>query len=227
MCGRFTTRLTPAELVEAFGLAGVEEAPARALPARFNISPRQDVPVVTNQGPRLLRAFRWGLVPWWAKDLRTGDRLINARIESLGQRPAFRAGERNRCLVLADGFYEWKRERGRKQPFFFELEGAAPFAFAGIWDRWHEPAGTTLHSCLLLTQAATGEVARVHDRMPIVLPRRLYETWLSPEAVPLAVWKERLRKLSPPFRSRRVSPYVNVAEHEGPGCLAPPPASPG
>ena len=226
MCGRFTTRLTPAELVQAFGLAGVDESVAGALPVRFNIAPRQMVPVVSNHGPRVLRAFRWGLVPWWAKDIKTGDRLINARVETLGQRPAFRAGERNRCLVLADGFYEWKHEAGRKLPFFFELEGGAPFAFAGMWDRWHDPAGETLHSCVLLTRSSVGEVARVHDRMPIVLPRRLYDTWLEPGPVPLSEWRRRLRDLEPPFIARPISTYVNVVEHEGPECLAAPPPSP-
>jgi putative SOS response-associated peptidase YedK len=222
MCGRFTTRLTPAELVEAFGLAGMDEALAQALPPRFNVAPRQPVPVVTNHGPRLLRAFRWGLVPWWAKDVRAGDRLINARLETLGQRPAFRSGEKNRCLVLADGFYEWKREGPRKLPFFFELEGAAPFAFAGLWDSWRTPEGDTLHTCLLLTQPALGAVAPVHGRMPVVLPKRLYPTWLTPEAVPLDSWRATLAGLEPPFLARPVSTYVNAAAHEGPDCLAAP-----
>jgi putative SOS response-associated peptidase YedK len=222
MCGRFTTRLTPAELVEAFGLAGLDDALAQALPPRFNVAPRQSVPVVTNHGPRLLRAFRWGLVPWWAKDVRAGDRLINARIETLGERPAFRSGEKNRCLVLADGFYEWKREGPRKLPFFFELQGGAPFAFAGLWDRWRTPEGDTLHSCLLLTQPAAGVVASVHDRMPVVLPKRLYEDWLTPAAVPLDSWQPRLSRLVPPFLARPVSTFVNIAAHEGPECLAAP-----
>jgi putative SOS response-associated peptidase YedK len=223
MCGRFTTRLTPAELIEAFGLAGGDEALSEALPPRFNVAPRQPVPVVTNQGPRILRAFRWGLVPWWAKDVRTGDRLINARIETLAQRPAFRIGAKNRCLVLADGFYEWKHEGPRKQPFFFELAGGAPFAFAGLWDRWRDPDGQVLHSCVLLTQPAVGEMVRVHDRMPVVLPKRLYDVWLAPGAVPLDGWKKRLGRLEPPFLARPVSTYVNTVAHEGPECLLPEP----
>jgi putative SOS response-associated peptidase YedK len=224
MCGRFTTRLTPMELIEAFGLAGLDAAQPESLPVRFNIAPRQPVPVVTNQAPRTLQAFRWGLVPWWAKDLRAGDRLINARIETLGERRAFASGERHRCLVLADGFYEWKRAGARKQPFFFELPGSVPFAFAGLWDRWRDTAtGGTVHSCVLLTQAAAGTVASVHDRMPVVLPKRLYTSWLAPEAVPLVHWQTEFAGLEPPFVARPVSTYVNTAAHEGPECLLPAP----
>jgi putative SOS response-associated peptidase YedK len=225
MCGRFTTRLTPAELIEAFGLAGMDAAQQEALPPRFNIAPRQPVPVVTNQAPRTLQAFRWGLVPFWAKDLRAGDRLINARLETVGERRAFATGERHRCLVLADGFYEWKREGARKQPFFFELPGGAPFAFAALWDRWREAKGAeAVYSCVLLTQAATGTVASVHDRMPVVLPQRLYESWLSPGAIPLSHWQTEFTGLAPPpFLARPVSSYVNTAAHEGPECLVPAP----
>ena len=222
MCGRFTTRLTPAELVEAFGLAGMDASLGDALPVRFNIAPRQPVPVVSNRAPQLLQAFRWGLIPWWAKDVKIGDRLINARIESLGQRRAFESGTEKRCLVLADGFYEWKRTGGRKQPFFFELEGSAPFAFAGLWDSWRTPSGEKLRTCTLLTQPAVGAMAPVHDRMPVVLPKRLYPVWLEPEAVPLSQWKRKLQGLEPPFLARPVSGYVNVAAHEGPECLLPP-----
>ncbi len=223
MCGRFTTRLTPAELIEAFGLTGADAALAEALPPRFNVAPRQPVPVVSNRAPRLLQAFRWGLVPWWAKDLRAGDHLINARLESLDQRRAFASGERHRCLVLADGFYEWKRAGPRKQPFFLELPGSAPFAFAGLWDRWRSPSGDTVYSCVLLTQPAVGEVAAVHDRMPVVLPKRLYAEWLAPGPVPLSAWATPLGSLVPPFTARPVSSYVNAAAHEGPECLLPPP----
>jgi putative SOS response-associated peptidase YedK len=224
MCGRFTTRLTPAELIEAFGLSGMDAALREALPPRFNIAPRQPVPVVSNRAPSTLQAFRWGLVPWWAKDLRAGDHLINARIETLGERRAFASGERNRCLVLADGFYEWKREGARKQPFFFELKGSAPFGFAALWDRWRDGAtGDVVHSCVLLTQPAVGPAAAVHGRMPVVLPERLYATWLAPDAVPLTSWQNRFADLAPPFLARPVSSYVNTAAHEGPECLLPAP----
>ncbi|MGO9066792.1 MAG: SOS response-associated peptidase [Myxococcaceae bacterium] len=223
MCGRFTTRLTPAELIEAFGLAGVDPTLLESLPPRFNVAPRQPVPVISNQAPRLLQAFRWGLVPWWAKDSRGGDRLINARLETLEERRAFASGERHRCLVLADGFFEWKRGGQHKQPFFFELSGSAPFAFAGLWDRWRSPSGDTVHSCVLVTQPAVGEVAAVHNRMPVVLPKRLYPEWLAPGAVPLGSWAQRLGSLAPPFLARPVSTYVNSAAHEGPECLLPPP----
>ena len=150
------------------------------------------MPVIGNNRPQRLSAFRWGLVPWWAKDLKMGDRFINARIEDLPRRAAFKSGETRRCLVLADGFYEWKREGKRKAPWFFELEDHRPFAFAGIWDSWKQPDGARLLSCTLLTTQAAGLPATVHDRMPVVLPRDLYATWLSREAIPLETWAPRL-----------------------------------
>jgi len=220
MCGRFSDRLDTSDLVEAFGLDGADED----LPARFNIAPRALVPVIANNRPRRLSAFRWGLVPWWAKDLKMGDRFINARIEDLSRRAAFKSGETRRCLVLADGFYEWKREGKRKAPWFFELEDHRPFGFAGIWDSWKQPDGTRLLSCTLLTTQAAGLPGTVHDRMPVVLPRELYGTWLSREVIPLETWAPRLAEVVPPWVGRPVSPYVNSADHEGAECIAPPPA---
>jgi putative SOS response-associated peptidase YedK len=144
--------------------------------------------------------------------------------EALGERRAFASGERHRCLVLADGFYEWKRDGVRKQPFFFELPNGTPFAFAGLWDRWRDKTtGDAVYSCTLLTQPAAGTVASVHNRMPVVLPKRLYETWLAEKAVPLVHWQEAFSGLAPPFLARPVSPYVNTAAHEGPECLLPAP----
>jgi len=218
MCGRFTDRLDAAQLVEAFGLEGTDEE----LPARFNIAPRALVPVIASAQPRRLTALRWGLVPSWAKDARMGDRLVNARIEDLGRRPAFQAGETRRCLVLADGFYEWLRQGGRKLPWFFELPDHRPFGFAGLWDEWTGPDGAVVRSCVILTTRATGAPAAVHDRMPVVLPLGLYPRWLSGERVPLEGWADALAGVHPPWVGRPVSTYVNSADHEGEACLARP-----
>lgn len=218
MCGRFTDRLDAAQLVEAFGLEGADQD----LPARFNVAPRALVPVVSTARPGRLSACRWGLVPSWARDPRIGDRLVNARIEDLARRPAFRAGETQRCLVLADGFYEWLRQGGRKLPWFFELPDHRPFAFAGLWDRWTAPDGSPLHTCVLLTTAAAGAPAAVHDRMPVVLQVELYPRWLSADRVPLDRWAGELAGVRPPWVGRQVSTYVNSANHEGEACLAPP-----
>ena len=217
MCGRFTDRLDAAQLVEAFGLDGADEE----LPARFNIAPRALVPVIATDRPRRLAAFRWGLVPGWAKDPRLGDRLVNARVEDLARRPAFQAGEARRCLVLADGFYEWLRQGGRKLPWFFELPDHRPFGFAGLWDTWTGPDGAVIHSCVILTTAAAGAPAAVHDRMPVVLPLDLYPRWLSGERVALERWVDVLGGVHPPWVGRQVSSYVNSADHEGEACLAP------
>ena len=218
MCGRFTDRLDAPQLVEAFGLEGVDEE----LPARFNIAPRALVPVIASGRPRRLAAFRWGLVPSWAKDARMGDRLVNARIEDLARRPAFQAGETQRCLVLADGFYEWLRQGGRRLPWFFELPDHRPFGFAGLWDTWTAPDGSVLHSCVILTGPASGAPAAVHDRMPVVLPLELYPRWLSGDRVSLDRWADVLAGVRPPWVGRQVSSYVNAADHEGVACLAAP-----
>lgn len=220
MCGRFADRLDASQLVEAFGLEGADEE----LPARFNIAPRAQVPVIANDRPRRLSGARWGLVPSWAKDPRLGDRLVNARLEDLSRRPAFQAGETRRCVVLADGFYEWLRQDGRALPWFFELPDHRPFGFAGLWDTWTEPDGAVLRSCVLLTMPAAGAPAAVHDRMPVVLPFELYPRWLSGERVALERWARVLGAVHPPWVGRQVSTFVNSAEHEGQGCLAAPPA---
>ena len=151
-----------------------------------------------------------------------GDRLVNARIEDLGRRPAFQAGETRRCLVLADGFYEWLRQGGRKLPWFFELPDHRPFGFAGLWDEWTGPEGAVTRSCVILTTRATGAPAAVHDRMPVVLPLGLYPRWLSGERIGLEGWADALAGVHPPWVGRPVSTYVNSADHEGEACLARP-----
>ncbi len=225
MCGRFTDRLDAAQLVEAFGLEGSDAE----LPARFNVAPGAQVPVIASGRPRRLGAFRWGLIPAWAKDARLGDRLVNARLEDLDRRPAFQCGETRRCVVLADGFYEWRREGTRRLPWLFELPDHRPFGFAALWDRWTAPDGRSVDSCVVLTMPAAGAPADVHDRMPVVLPLELYPRWLSGEAVPLGRWASVLGGVRPPWVGTPVSTYVNSADHEGPGCVrrAPAPAAAG
>ena len=182
MCGRYTlTNVAPNLLGPLFG---VEDVPL--LSPRFNVSPTQDVPIVrvlAPGAPRTIELARWGLVPSWAKDVSLGDRMINARGETVAEKPAFRSSfKAKRCLVVADGFYEWKKlGTGKKQPCRMHMPGEAPFAFAGLWARWKNAEGSTLDTFTILTAEARAAVADVHDRMPVILAPDAYGTWLDPE----------------------------------------------
>lgn len=167
MCGRFTLYHSPEDLTERFALQGSLFTPE----ARFNIAPTQPVGAITAHGPhaeRLLEPLRWGLVPFWAKDPAMGSKLINARSETVQEKPSFKhALSRRRCLVPADGFYEWDRKT--RQPTHFRLKEAALFAFAGLYEEWHAPDGSPLRTCTILTTEANALVAPIHERMPVIL----------------------------------------------------------
>ena len=218
MCGRFTLKTRGEVLAEHFGLPEVPE-----LVPRFNIAPSQPVAVVREGAEgagRELVGLRWGLIPPWADDPAIGHRMINARAETVAERPAFRAAlRRRRCLVVADGFYEWRRQDGRKQPFYFRLKDGGPFAFAGLWERWQKGDGP-IESCTLITTEANDLVGPVHDRMPVVLDGPEAEAmWLSKD-----VEVSEAEGLLIPFPSERVSvapanPAVNRAGVEGPELI--------
>jgi len=179
MCGRFTLGATAADLARQFDLATIP-----AWTPRYNIAPSQAVPAVIQireTAARESRPFRWGLVPSWAKDPTIGNRMINARSETAATKPTFRKSFRERrCLILADGFYEWKREGSRKQPFYIKLRDGEPFAFAGLWDHWHPSDGQPLETCTILTTAPNAVLQPIHDRMPVILPPTAYSVWLDP-----------------------------------------------
>ena len=182
MCGRFSLT-TPLEGLRA--LFGFEELPN--LTPRTNIAPTQRVAAVRRgeEGGRHLVELRWGLVPSWAKDLSVGARMINARAETVAEKPAFRGAFRSRrCLIAADGFYEWKaREKGPKQPYRIEFEGRPPFAFAGLWESWRDrstEAGERVESCTIVTTQANQRLADLHDRMPVILAPQDFDRWLEP-----------------------------------------------
>jgi putative SOS response-associated peptidase YedK len=178
MCGRFTLGATAADLARQFDLPTVPD-----WTPRYNVAPSQTVAAVIQHqetGNREFQGLRWGLVPSWAKDPAIGNRMINARSETAATKPAFRKALRERrCLILADGFYEWKREGARKQPYYLTLRDGQPFAFAGLWDRWHPPEGASRETCAILTTAANDLVRSVHDRMPVILPPEAYDGWLD------------------------------------------------
>jgi putative SOS response-associated peptidase YedK len=180
MCGRFALFSSEEALARTFGVGGVPE-----LPARYNIAPTQAVAVVRVAPERREREsalLRWGLVPFWAKDPDIGSRLINARAETAAERPAFRAAFRHRrCLIPADGFYEWlRRQGGRKQPYFVRMRDGEPFGLAGLWERWEGEDGNALESCTVLTTGANAVVAPIHDRMPVIVPPDSFDLWLDP-----------------------------------------------
>ncbi len=223
MCGRFTLTLDPDELQEAFDLSA---PPPAGLAPRYNIAPSQPVAVVANTEARQLELFQWGLIPSWAKDPKIGYKMINARSETLAEKPSFRTAlKKRRCLVLADGFYEWKREGARaKTPMYIQLKGGKPFAFAGLWEVWKSPDDTrsVIKSCTIITTEPNALMKDIHDRMPVILPPKAYDLWLSPEELPA----EKLAPLFKPFaasqmRAYAVSPLVNSPKFDSPECVMP------
>jgi len=219
MCGRFTLR-APASVVAAqFGLF---EMPPFA--PSFNVAPTQPVTVirVAPDGPGLEPVrLRWGLIPGWAKDPSIGNRMINARSETVAGKPAYRAAfRRRRCLLAADGFYEWQRTGRAKQPWFIRLRDDRPFAFAGLWERWEGPDHSCIESCTLLTTEPNDLVRPIHNRMPVILAAEDYDGWLEPQVQQ----PERLEPLLRPYPAGEmdaypVSPYVNSPAHNDPRCI--------
>jgi putative SOS response-associated peptidase YedK len=222
MCGRYEIHSHPAAIALAFGLAHPPE-----VAARYNIAPSTDVPIVrvNAEGRRELVHVRWGLVPRWAKDPSIGNRMINARGETLAEKPAFRmAYRRHRCLLPADGFYEWMAiaaahgEPTRKQPVHVGMKDGSLFAMGGVAERWRSPDGEKiLDTCTIVTTAANAKVQPVHDRMPLIVPREHYARWLDPalSAVP---------DLLVPFPAEEMAWYpvstrVNNVHHDSPALI--------
>ena len=176
MCGRYTLKSSGRQVAEAFGLAEFPE-----LPERYNIAPTQSVPVVLDDGGRRLEMLHWGLIPSWADDPFIGSRMINARAETVAEKPSFRSAfKRRRCLVVADGFYEWKKFDGGKQPHYLRLKDSGPFGFAGLWESWSMEGGEEIISCTIITTEPNEVAAEVHNRMPVILPPDVYDAWLDP-----------------------------------------------
>ena len=176
MCGRYTLVADIAELGERFGFDadGLPHLPS------YNIAPTQMALAVTNGDGRHAFRMRWGLVPSWARNLSSGRPMINARAETVAERPAFRSAfRRRRCLVIADGYYEWQAAGSSRTPFRIAMESGEPFAFAGLWETWRNPEGETVTSCAIITTEATEALSPIHDRMPVILPRDLEDLWLD------------------------------------------------
>ncbi|CAN5708233.1 SOS response-associated peptidase [soil metagenome] len=217
MCGRFSLKASPDDLRKTLGT----EPPAGYRP-RYNIAPTQDVlSLVLDGGSRTARMLRWGLIPFWAEDPRIGNRMINARAETVAQKPAFRnAFSRQRCLVVADGFYEWQASPAGKRPYRIQRPGAVPFCFAGLWERW-ERGGKRIESCTILTRAADDRIAAIHDRMPVILDGSDYDRWLDAEADSAALHDMIATVPAFDLESYSVSTLVNRPGNDVPECLAP------
>ena len=223
MCGRYTL-VRIADLTDLF--PWVTDAPPDA-PPRYNIAPTQPILAIANDAPDKYDFFFWGLVPPWAKDTSVGARMINARGETLGERPAFRkAYRRRRCLIPADGFYEWKKSpdpNGKKTPMHVRMRSREPFAFAGLWETWRSPDGSALRSCTIITTAPNKLMATMHDRMPVILPREKFDAWLyDGERTPAELDPLLVPYPDEPMEAGAVSTRVNNAKNEGPECVAPP-----
>ncbi len=218
MCGRFTLRTPAARVVEVFQLdSGPNWNP------RFNIAPTQEVFAVRAEGQaRHGVLLRWGLVPSWSEQLDKSGRMTNARAETLAVKPTFRRlFLRRRCLVIADGYYEWQKRPGGKQPFFIHRTDDAPFAFAALWDRW-ERNGPAVESCTIITTNANRLTSTIHDRMPVILEPQDYDRWLDNSYSDVAALQSLLAPNEvEPLRADPVSTFVNQVRHEGPECVAP------
>jgi len=223
MCGRYTLASpNPAMLRERFALG--EELEIRR---RFNVAPADDVLTVTTtkEGAPRGDILRWGLVPFWSKDPKTGYKMINARAETVAERPAFRdALDTRRCLILADGFYEWRKPPGQpKQPYWITRADHEPFAFAGLWAIWRgETEDDVLRTCTIITTQANGAIAELHDRMPVILPPEAESAWLSHETPREAALSLLVPLPDDAVDLRPVSRAVNDAKHDAPDCLDPP-----
>ena len=186
---------------------------------RFNIAPTQEAPVIraAEGGGREVALLRWGLVPPWAKDLKVGTTMINARSEGVEDKPSFRAAvKQRRCVVPATGFFEWQGERGRKQPFAITVPDQPLFAFAGLWERWKPREGEPVETFTIMTTEANEQVARIHDRMPVILPMEAIDTWL---AGPVEQARGLLKPYGRPLALRAVSRVVSNVNNDVPECL--------
>jgi len=222
MCGRFSLAAGMTTVAQRFGLL-TPTAESAAWTPSYNISPTKKVIVVGDDGTRYLMQMRWGLIPSWAKDPAIGNRMINARAETVATKPAFRVAFRHRrCLVVADGFYEWEKRDRTKQPFRIVLKSGEPFGFAGLWDTWTSPEGEEIRTCTIITTEAKELLKPIHDRMPVILSHEAEAIWLDPTIQDPA----ELFPLLTPYPAEEmeaypVSRWVNRQDHDGPECIEP------
>jgi putative SOS response-associated peptidase YedK len=219
MCGRYNILAYPEALLEHFG---VEQPPGIDLKPRYNVAPSQDVPAIRqHDSSRELVLLHWGLIPFWAKDEKLKYSTINAKAETIAQKPAFRdAFKKRRCLIPASGFYEWRQEKGHKQPYNIRLKDEPVFAFAGLWEHWENPEGKVIESCSIIVTEANELIRPIHDRMPVILADADYTTWLDPTESTQST----LTSLLKPYPASEMELYpvstaVNNPRNDGPDLI--------
>ena len=220
MCARFTLTAKPSLITELFDLDLLLD-----VQRRYNIAPTQEILTVRHspEGPHEFAKLRWGLIPSWANDISIGQKLLNARSETIGEKPSFRdAFRKRRCLIVADGFYEWKTENKKKLPYWIHFADRKPFAFAGLWENWDSPDGKKIESCTIITTSANAFLKPLHDRMPVILPKEHYASWLDQGIDQV----KELQNLFEPLpdealRMFAVSPQVNGPRFDDPSCIEP------
>jgi putative SOS response-associated peptidase YedK len=224
MCGRFTLFSSPRELQRFFGTP----PPSFEIQPNYNVAPTQEIPVIViHEDERHIKRRHWGLVPFWAKDISIGSRMINARVETVTSKPAFRAAlKQRRCLIPANGFYEWKGNAGNKQPHFFHLPSGEPFAFAGLYEIWEDkealPETGPYKSCTIITTDASDSVKDVHNRMPLILKQEAYDEWLDPNNKESAKLEQILKRGSVnDLKCYPVSKLVNQVGNNKKECMEP------
>jgi putative SOS response-associated peptidase YedK len=218
MCGRFVLCSPAKTIVEEFR---VDKAAFEYIPS-YNVAPTQNVVIVKKDGTRILTQYKWGLIPSWAKDPGIGHSMINARAETIADKPAFRSSFKNqRCLVVADGFYEWKKGKV-KIPVYIRLKSGKPFGFAGLYSIWKSPEGGEIYTCTIITTEANEIVSSIHDRMPAIISKEDYDYWLDPNSHD----KEKLLSFLKPYDSEAMELYtvskkVNSPSYNAPDNIAP------
>jgi putative SOS response-associated peptidase YedK len=219
MCGRFA-QFSALETLKKFFpidtvLCDVEPS--------YNVAPTQEVLAIIRKQENQLVKLRWGLVPFWAKNRTGASRLINARLETVRTKPSFRhAFKRRRCLIIADGFFEWQKTGNQKQPWFLALPAKEPFAFAGLWDVWKDPDDSEYASCTIITAAASEAIQQIHHRMPVIIPQELYQDWLNPHNQDTEMLASQLLdQCNKNFSSHTVSKFVNSPKNNEPACIDP------
>lgn len=216
MCGRYSITKDIEEVAQDLEI----DLPEFEFEPRYNIAPSQRLPIITNEAPRQMQLHRWGLIPFWAKDPKIGYKLINARGETIAEKPSFRSAfKQRRCLVPLDGFYEWKKTGTGKQPFHIRMQDRKTLTFAGLWESWKDPEGKEVRSFTIVTTTPNELMADLHHRMPVILDSEERKLWLNTEA-PLDQVLELVRPYEgKPMEAVRVSTKVNSPRNEGPDLL--------
>lgn len=221
MCGRYSLTLAFEDVISLFNIF-IDELSADTFPPRYNVAPTNIMPVIINEeGQKRIKPMQWGLIPYWAKDKSISSKLINARLETLAEKPAFKGAlARRRCLVPADGYYEWQKTSNKKNPYRIIVSDRKVFAFAGLWDEWRSPNGDPILSFTIITTAPAAAVSQIHDRMPLILPKELEDRWIGGAASD----QDRadfLNHIAPEteLKAYPVSPLVNSPKNDFPACI--------